>query len=998
MKSRKPILYLAIVFALVCVYQLSFTWKVSNVEDAAAEYAVENIDVNLNNELAALDSTISDSVQRTVKLEEIKSNYTNNRDVILEYLEREYIKKESVNEDGSARDVFMGMYTFQECKEREINLGLDLKGGMNVTLEVSVKDVLVSLSGKNKNPEFRTALKNAEKNMESSQLGFVDLFAAEFSEEGTELSSIFGTRVLREQVQGKNNKDVMSVVKSEVDDAIESSFEILRSRIDRFGVTQPNIQKTNVPGRIIVELPGIEDPDRAKKLLQSSAQLEFWETFDFSEVFEDIQIANSFLAERSGVEKDTTNSDTTNSDTIFSALENPWFAVCGIPQGFEGTGPIVGYTLLKDTAVLNYYINDESFMSNFDPDLKFSLAFSPTDPSKETFVVIALKKKGTNGYIMDGGVITDAQQVLDNGVVKVSMNMNADGANIWKAATGRAAASKGADGRGKSIAIVLDGYVKSWPTVNDEIPNGRSEISGNFDVNEGQDLANVLKSGKLPAPAHITQEAIIGPSLGQNSIDSGLRSFVIALLLVLLYMIFYYSGAGLVSNVALIANVFFIFGVLSSLGAVLTLPGIAGIVLTIGMSVDANVLIYERIREELANGKGIRLAISDGYNSAYSSIIDANVTTLLTGIILFSFGTGPIKGFATTLIIGIITSLFSAIFITRLIISYRLNKGKEISFSTKLTKGAFKNINIDFIGKRKIFYVISSLIILFGGYSLSTKGLDYGIDFKGGRTYVVSFADEVSKDNIKEILTTSFDGMAPSVNEFNLKGQSGDQLKITTKYRIDENNFEADTDVKAKLFSGLDNLDIKYTIESQEKVGPTIADDIRDAALWSVIFSLIVIFLYILIRFKKWQFSLGAVVAVFHDVMLVLSVFSIFYGVLPFSLEIDQAFIAAILTIIGYSLNDTVVVFDRVRENMFDSKKEVYEIINKSLNSTLSRTINTSLTTFVVLFVIFWFGGESIKGFMFALMVGVVVGTYSSLFVASPIMLDTIKRKELKIK
>ena len=369
MKSRKPILYLAIVFALVCVYQLSFTWKVSNVESAAAEYAVENIDVNLNNELAALDSTISDSVQRTVKLEEIKSNYTNNRDVILEYLEREYIKKESVNEDGSARDVFMGMYTFQECKEREINLGLDLKGGMNVTLEVSVKDVLVSLSGKNKNPEFRTALKNAEKNMESSQLGFVDLFAAEFSEEGTELSSIFGTRVLREQVQGKNNKDVMSVVNSEVDDAIESSFEILRSRIDRFGVTQPNIQKTNVPGRIIVELPGIEDPDRAKKLLQSSAQLEFWETFDFSEVFEDIQIANSFLAERSGVEKDTTNSDST-----FSALENPWFAVCGIPQGFEGTGPIVGYTLLKDTSVLNSYINDESFMSNFDPDLKFALA------------------------------------------------------------------------------------------------------------------------------------------------------------------------------------------------------------------------------------------------------------------------------------------------------------------------------------------------------------------------------------------------------------------------------------------------------------------------------------------------------------------------------------------------------------------------------------------------------------------------------------------------
>ena len=984
MKSRKPILYLAIVFALVCVYQLSFTWKVGKVEENATKYAISNIDENLSNELLALDTTITDSIIRSVKSEELKTNYINNRDIILENLEREYIKKESVNEDGSPKDVFMGMYTFQECKEREINLGLDLKGGMNVTLEVSVKDVLVSLSGKNKDVKFREALVNAEKNQESSQAGFVDLFAAEFTPEGNELAVIFGTRTLREKVQSKNNSTVIEVVRKEVNDAIESSFEILRSRIDRFGVTQPNIQKTNVPGRIIVELPGIKDPDRAKKLLQSSAQLEFWETFEFSEIWEDLQNANSYLASKNGFERDTTDADST-----FSSLENPWFAICGIPQGFQGTGPIVGYTSLKDTAELNSYINDEGFMSNFVPDVKFSLAFVPGDDSKQTFVIIALKKKGSNGFVMDGGVITDAQQVLDNVEVKVSMSMNADGANIWRATTG--------NNKGRSVAIVLDGYVKSWPTVNDEIPNGRSEISGDFTVNEGKDLANVLKSGKLPAPAHITQEAIIGPSLGQDSIDSGLKSFMIALLLVLLYMIFYYYGAGLVSNVALLANIFFIFGVLSSLGAVLTLPGIAGIVLTIGMSVDANVLIYERIREELANGKGIRLAIEDGYKSAYSSIIDANVTTLLTGIILFSFGTGPIKGFATTLIIGIITSLFSAIFITRLIISARMKDGKSISFSTKLTKGAFKNLNIDFIGKRKIFYVLSSILILFGGYSLSTKGLNYGIDFKGGRTYVVSFDDEVNKDEIRESLTTSFEGQAPSVNDFNLKGQSGEQSKITTKYRIDENNLEADTDVKAKLFSGLDNLKLSYKVESQEKVGPTIADDIRDAALWSIIFSLIVIFLYILIRFKKWQFSLGAVVAVFHDVLLVLSVFSIFYGIMPFSLEIDQAFIAAILTIIGYSLNDTVVVFDRVREYMENyKKKEIHEYINKSLNSTLSRTINTSLTTFVVLLVIFLFGGEAIKGFMFALMIGVVVGTYSSLFVASPVMLDTIKRKELK--
>jgi len=1032
MKSRKPILYLAITFALVCVYQLSFTWKVSNIDEAATEYSLSQIDLNLDADIAALDTTITDSTQRVLEVEKTNTNYLNNRDIILEDLEREYVKSISVNEDGSQKDVFMGMYSYQECKEREINLGLDLKGGMNVTLEVSVKDVLISLSGKSKDTTFRKSLNNAQKNLENSQVGFVDLFANEFNPEGTELSSIFGTRTLREKVQGKNNQEVMKVINSEVTDAIESSFEILRSRIDRFGVTQPNIQKTNVPGRIIVELPGIKDPDRAKKLLQSSAQLEFWETFEFSEVFENIQTANTYLASRSGFIKDSTDNDST-----FSEAENPWFAVCGIPQNFSGQGPVVGYTAIKDTAAVNSYINDEGFMSNFSPDVKFAFAFAPGDDTKQTFILIALKKKGSNGYVMDGGVITDAQQTIDNGQVKVSMSMNPDGANIWRTTTG--------SNKGRSVAIVLDGYVKSWPTVNDEIPNGRSEISGDFTVNEGKDLANVLKSGKLPAPAHITQEAIIGPSLGQDSIDSGLKSFIIALLLVLLYMIFYYYGAGLVSNVALLSNVFFIFGVLSSLGAVLTLPGIAGIVLTIGMSVDANVLIYERIREELANGKGIRLAISDGYNSAYSSIIDANVTTLLTGIILFSFGTGPIKGFATTLIIGILTSLFCAIFITRLIISARLNKGKSISFSTKLTKGAFKNINIDFIGKRKVFYVLSAIVILFGGYSLSTKGLNYGIDFIGGRTYIVDFdapkdlvssccgdtyeegystdkdgdrlttdaykcnkcfntfdepvLDKINKDDISAELAAAFDGQAPSISTFNLRGAGGEQLKITTKYRIEENNQEADAEVKLKLFEGLDKSGVSYDIVSQEKVGPTIADDIRDAALWSIIFSLIVIFLYILIRFKKWQFSLGAVVAVFHDVLLVLSVFSIFYGIMPFSLEIDQAFIAAILTIIGYSLNDTVVVFDRVREYMENfKKKEVHELINQSLNSTLSRTINTSLTTFVVLLVIFIFGGESIKGFMFALMVGVVVGTYSSLFVASPVMMDTIKRKELKVK
>ena len=541
----------------------------------------------------------------------------------------------------------------------------------------------------------------------------------------------------------------------------------------------------------------------------------------------------------------------------------------------------------------------------------------------------------------------------------------------------------------------MDGFVYSFPTVQAEISGGRSQITGNFTVEEAKDLANILKSGKLPAPARIIEEAIVGPSLGQEAISSGFKSFIIALILVLLYMIFYYSRAGLVSNIALLANIFFIFGVLSSLGAVLTLPGIAGIVLTIGMSVDANVLIYERIREEIRNGKGIRLAITDGYNNAYSSIIDANVTTLLTGIILYTFGTGPIKGFATTLVIGILTSLFAAIFITRLVISARLNKDKKVSFATKLTDGAFKNINIDFIGKRKRFYIISSIIISLGIGSLLTKGLNYGVDFIGGRTYVVRFDDTVDNEKLRSELSNAFvdsEGInyAPQVKTFG----DDNQVKITTSFMIKNNDINTDLIVEQKLLEGLEKIGLNYEVMGSQKVGPTIADDIKDAAVSSIFFSLLVIFLYILLRFRKWQFSLGAVVAVFHDVLIVLSVFSILYGILPFSLEIDQAFIAAILTIIGYSLNDTVVVFDRVREYMNNNrKKQVHEYINTALNSTLSRTINTSLTTFFVLLIIFIFGGEVIRGFMFALMIGVIIGTYSSLFVASPIMLDTLKTK-----
>ena len=1000
MQNRNVIKIFAIIFAIVCLYQLSFTWVANGVEDDAVAYAADfNEDEREIKEKFYLDSISSEEVY----------------------------------------DIVLTSYTYAECQQREINLGLDLKGGMNVTLEVMVVDVVKALSNQNKDETFNAAIANTLKAQEDSQDDFVTIFGREYEKlapaANSGLSALFSTPDLRDKVQfSSTNLEVIEVLKIEVEDAISRSFNILRSRIDRFGVTQPNIQRLETAGRILVELPGIKDPERARKLLQSTAQLEFWETYEYSELFQGLESANAFLRETAevvaveeGVEVETTEvavlveqedatedltsdllaeieADTLAADSAANSLsfeefaaENPLYAVLypNVDQQNQlNPGPVVGFCAVKDTAALNVYLKDDAIRKFFPVDVKFAYTVKPYDPDGKFVQLVALKSDRNGKSAMEGDVVTDAVQVFGQfaSSAEVSMEMNAEGAKQWKRLT--------AENIKKSVAIVLDGYVYSYPTVQAEIAGGRSSITGNFTVNEAKDLANILKSGKLPAPARIIEEAIVGPSLGEEAISSGLTSFIFALLLVLAYMIFYYNGAGVVSNIALLANIFFIFGVLSSLGAVLTLPGIAGIILTIGMSVDANVLIYERIREELSNGKGLRLAIEDGYNNAYSSIIDANVTTLLTGIILYTFGTGPIKGFATTLIIGILTSLFAAIFITRLVISYRLNKGKTISFATKLTEGAFKNINIDFIGKRKRFYILSSVIVLLGIGSLVTKGLNYGVDFVGGRTYVVRFDDTVNNEELRSALTAVFvdaDGLnyTPQVKTFG----DDNQVKVTTSFMIESNEITTDLIVESKLSEGLSTTGLEYEIMSSQKVGPTIADDIKDAAVWSVFFSLLVIFLYILVRFRKWQFSLGAVVAVFHDVLIVLSIFSIFYGILPFSLEIDQAFIAAILTIIGYSLNDTVVVFDRVREYMNDNKKKgVHELINGALNSTLSRTINTSLTTFCVLFIIFIFGGEVIRGFMFALMVGVVVGTYSSLFVASPIMLDTIKKKEEKVK
>ena len=978
MQNKNVISLFAILFALVCLYQLSFTWIANGVEEDAKVFAGGN-EVK---ERSYLDSIATEPVY-SIGIKE---------------------------------------YTYNECTSREINLGLDLKGGMNVTLEVSVVDVIRALSNYSKDETFVAAIESAKEKQRNSQDDFVTLFASSFNEQDPDakLAAIFYTPELKDKVQtSSTNQEIINVIREEVEEAISRSFNILRTRIDRFGVTQPNIQRLEGSGRILVELPGVKDPDRVRKLLQGTAQLEFWETYEYSDLLGAITSANEFLKEEEALNNDedvevsevlaATEEVETEENSLIDQLaadsaltdtsaltfeqfaaENPLYAVL-IPSLDQNNqplqGPVCGFSAIKDTSKVNDYLVMSEILDFFPRDVKFVWTVKPYDAEGKFVQLVALRGDSrSKKAAMEGDVITDARQDFGqfNGSPEVSMTMNAEGARAWKRLTG--------ENIGKSVAIVLDDYVYSFPTVQAEIAGGRSQITGNFTINEASDLANILKSGKLPAPARIIEEAIVGPSLGQEAIDAGLKSFMIALFFVLLYMIFYYNFAGIVSNIALLTNLFFVFGVLSSIGAVLTLPGIAGIVLTIGMSVDANVLIYERVREELLNGKGLRLAVADGYKAAYSSIIDANVTTLLTGIILYVFGTGPIKGFATTLVIGILTSLFSAIFITRLVFYWRLRKKETVSFDNKITKGAFKNTAVDFIGKRKRFYVLSSLIILLGIGSFVTKGLNYGVDFKGGRTFVVRFDDTANNEEIRSSLGQAFvtDGveMFPEVKTFG----EDNQVKITTKFLIDSQDINADDLVTAQLSEGLSSFGA-YEIMSSQKVGPTIADDIKDAAVWSVFFSLLVIFLYILLRFRKWQFSLGAVVAVFHDVTIVLSIFSIFYGILPFSLEIDQAFIAAILTIIGYSLNDTVVVFDRIREHMgIFKKKDFNDLVNNALNSTLSRTINTSITTFFVLLVIFLFGGEVIRGFMFALMVGVLVGTYSSLFVASPIMLDTINK------
>ncbi len=994
MRNKGAILTLVIALTLVCLYQLSFTFVAVNIRNQAKEYA----NGDLVKEEKYLDSLANESVL----------------------------------------DILINDFTFREVQEREINFGLDLKGGMNVILEISTIDVIRALANNSTDTTFNKALALAKEKQKKTNKDFITLFGESFEEvdPGASLSAIFTSQELRDRVKpGTPNDEVLNIIKEEAHGAIDNAFNIIRTRIDQFGVTQPNIQYLDTKDRILVDLPGVKNKERVRRLLQGTANLEFWETFQNTELIQNMYQADAMVRDylatqkRSKTEskeeevvvseKPVAIKDTSESLSLMDQIKSDTTLGDSIPQSIEETypllsilrpmqdpqtrqpypGAVVGIARMKDTSKINYYLQLVIEKKMFPREVRFMWSALPDlDENKkptDLYRLYAIKVRSRDGQPpLDGEAIVSASQEFDqaSGFAYVLMNMNAEGTKKWAHIT--------KENLKKVICIVMDNKVYSGPTVQTEISGGSSQITGSFTINDAQDLANLLKSGKLPAPAHIIQENIVGPSLGERAVREGFSSFLIAFIVVLFYMIFYYSRrAGLVADIALLANMFFMAGVLASLGASLTLPGIAGIVLTIGMSVDANVLIYERIREELAAGKGVRMAVSDGYKNAYSAIIDANVTTLITAIILYVFGTGPIKGFATTLWIGICTSLFSAIFITRLIFERLLNKNREITFATNLTKNAFKNVNINFIDKRKIAYVLSSTIVGIAIVSLIIRGLDTGVDFTGGRNYIIKFDKPVETHHVADLLADQF-GETPKVITFG----ADDQVRITTRYKIDEEGTELDEEIQQLIYTGLKPIlgsDVDYETfydqywQSNQKVGPTIADDIKRQAVEAILIALIFMFLYIFLRFRNWQYGFGAVAALIHDTLIVLGIFSLFYGFMPFSLEIDQAFIAAILTVVGYSINDTVVIFDRIRENFtIYPKRERREIMNLALNSTLSRTFSTSFSTFIVLITIFIFGGEVIRGFVFALLVGVVVGTYSSVFIATPIVYDSIKKLE----
>ena len=960
MQGKGLVKTFAILLALLSIYQLSFTIVGQNIKQKAREYAQGD---------PAKEKRYLDSINKLPVYN------------------------------------LLGMkFTYDEVKKREMKLGLDLQGGINVILQISIKDILKDLASHTHDPDFNRALKMAAEAQKSSDKPFLDLFYEAWDkiakETGKHLSdpTIFGNKKLAGDIEpGMPDEEVKKVIRQKVDEAMTSAFEVLRKRIDKFGVTSPNIQRLGSSGRILVELPGAKDAERIKKLLQSTARLEFWPGYKQEEYVGYIQQVDQIISRKYSIQPE----DSTQAPQIvsLSALKRQ-----------AGYGPVVGYFAVKDTAKVNRFLRDPEVVKARPENLRFAqFLWGKRDADKDIIPLYVVHGNADGIPPLSGDVITDARQTFDQlSKPAVSMDMNAKGAKIWEKLTTDAYKN------GSTIAIVLDKVVYSAPTVsNGPITGGRSQIYGKFTIEEAKDLANVLRAGKLPAKADIVQSEIVGPTLGREAIHQSKIAFAFALLLVILWMIFYYGRAGVVAGVVLLINLLFVFGILASLKLVLTLPGIAGIVLTIGMAVDANVLIFERIREELRAGKNIRAAIADGYSNALSSILDANITTLITGLILFVFGTGPIQGFATTLIIGIAASLFTAILLSRLFIEWWMNKGKKMTFSTKVTENWLVNVKFDFIGKRKIAYLVSGSLIAIGLISIFTQGLNPGVDFVGGRTFTVRFPQAMNSNEVAnalgEVFVENGHKIKPEVKIFG----APNQLKITTKYKIDQSGEEVDQEVEQKLYEGLKPYlpkgmtfdqfistkgEKQYGMMQSIKVGPTIADDIKKGAVWAVIFSLLAIFIYILVRFKYWEFSVGAIVALIHDVLFTLGVFSLTYKIMPFDMEVDQAFIAAILTVIGYSLNDTVVIFDRIREFFKIHLSWTPEkLINGALGSTLSRTLNTSFTTFVVLLVEFIFGGDSIRGFIFALMVGVIVGTYSSLFVATPVMYDLMKKRFDKV-
>jgi len=996
-----------ILLLIACLWQLSFTLVTGIQNKKAVKYA----------EQAAV------AVQQTPAFAKVAAeDHAYYLDSIRKDAQRWY------TDSVSNEKVYFG-YKFKDVRAKEINLGLDLKGGMNVMLQVQLEDLVKALSGNNTDPQFLQALSLAKSRSVNSQSDFITLFGEAWEEVsgGARLSQIFGTFEMRESIKPEStNAEVLTVIKKEAESAVANSFNVLRNRIDRFGVTQPSIQKLGNSGRILVELPGVKEPERVRKLLQGTASLEFWTTFDNGEIYPYLAEANEVLAgilaeeaEQPVAETSSEKSDDIVAEELNATEEdnasldaykaqNPLFAVLQPMQ--QNNGACIGYATSADTAKVNKYLAMPQIAALFPAEFRPMWGVKPVGNSENIYELVAIKASSRDGKApLDGSAVTTASVSYDSrtsGEPKVSMSMNAEGANIWAHLT--------KDNIGKQIAIVLDGTVYSYPVVNSEISGGNSEISGHFTVEEATDLVNVLKSGKLPAPATIVQEQVVGPSLGAKSIRDGMISFIIAFILVLVYMVLFYQGAGLAADCALLTNVVLLFGTLASFGAVLTLPGIAGLVLTLGMAVDANVIIYERIKEEIKAGKGLSKAIADGYSNAYSAIIDGQLTTLLTGLVLFFFGSGPVKGFATTLIIGIITSVLTSIFVTRLIFEARVAKGKNITFDNKATRNFLKNTHVNFLGARKWSYTISGILIVIAIASIFTKGFTYGVDFTGGRTYVVRFDQSVLAEDVRAAVNDVF-AEAAAADE-NIKASSvevkqfgGDsQMKITTSYKIEDESSSVDAEIEAMLYKAVKGLFVNQnmTLEdftstlgnpngiiSSDKVGASIANDIKRDAIISVILALIIIFAYIAFRFKGWTWGLGGVVSLAHTAIIVIGFFSLFTGILPFNLDVDQTFIAAILTIIGYAINDNVVIFDRIRENKFlHPNADFAETVNTSLNATLTRTVNTSVSTLLPMVAIAIWGGESIRGLSVALILGILIGTYASIMIGTPVMFDSTRK------